>query len=590
VTDDTGDTDSTGLTGGTGIGDLKFGSTPEPPKTKKTDPWGRPRWPWFLLAGFVVVVLAVAAVGIVVHQRNAAAARNKAHALAAGQAYLADWSKANDAGVRSVSSGPNVDAVVAAMDQQRKGLEVTKAVITPGLMTLKGSSGAIPYSAVLTMQGLGTYAYDGTVPLARASGQWTAAPTLAAVHPQLVEGRSFARNRIAATRGNLLANDGTVLRGQDGELDSNLLGTVGAITTKAQAVAAGPKYQVGDTAGLSGLERAYNTQLGGTPGGQAVLVESTTHSTVVVLEKFAAKAGGNLTTTLDLNTQRTAESALGVLTKPAAMVAIDTRTGGMLAEVNNPLGGYSRSLRGTYPPGSTFKVITATAGLLAGKTPDSVLQCPPTVSVDGRSFGNAENEQFGPISFATAFAKSCNTAFINLQQSIPQSDMTKAAQLFGMDGSEPLPIKSFGGSYPTPTDAVDGASAAIGQGRVVVSPLQMASVASAVASGVWRKPFVVGQSSTVHALPANVTSALQGFMEGVVQNGTAAGVGLPAGTHGKTGTAEFGTAPAGQQPPTHAWFIGYRGNVAFAIVVEGGGFGGAVAAPVAASFLNSLAG
>lgn len=534
--------------------------------------------------------MAVAAVGIVIHQQHAAAARNKAHALTAAQTYLVDWSKADDAGVRSVSSGPEVDAVVKAMDQQRTGLEVVNTVVTPGVLALHGSSGTMPYTAVLTMQGLGTYSYNGTVPLARSSGTWTAAPTLASVHPQLTADRSFARNRIAATRGNLLASDGTVLRGQDGELDSNLLGTVGPITTKAQAVAAGPKYQVGDTAGLTGLERAYNAQLGGTPGGEAVLIDTPTHATVVVLQKFAAKAGTNLTTTLDLNVQHTAETALGVVTKPAAMVAIDTRTGGMLAEVNNPLGGYSRSLRGTYPPGSTFKVITATAGLLAGKTADSILQCPPTISVDGRSFGNAENEQYGPISFATAFAKSCNTAFINLEKSIPQSDMTKAAQLFGMDGSQPLPIKSFGGSYPTPTDAVDAASAAIGQGRVVVSPLQMASVASAVASGFWRKPFVVGQSTTVHALPANVTSALQSFTLGVVQSGTAAGVGLPAGTHGKTGTAEFGTAPAGQQPPTHAWFIGYRGNIAFAIVVEGGGFGGAVAAPIAASFLNSLGG
>jgi cell division protein FtsI/penicillin-binding protein 2 len=74
------------------------------------------------------------------------------------------------------------------------------------------------------------------------------------------------------------------------------------------------------------------------------------------------------------------------------------------------------------------------------------------------------------------------------------------------------------------------------------------------------------------------------MMDAVVTNGTAAGAGLPAGTHGKTGTAEFGTA---NPPQTHAWFIGYRGDVAVAVIVTGGGIGGTIAAPIAAKFLNA---
>jgi cell division protein FtsI/penicillin-binding protein 2 len=116
----------------------------------------------------------------------------------------------------------------------------------------------------------------------------------------------------------------------------------------------------------------------------------------------------------------------------------------------------------------------------------------------------------------------------------------------------------------------------------------MASVAAAVASGAWRQPFVVGSAKVSHALPSNVTATLRTFMTGVVERGTAAGVGLPAGTAGKTGTAEYGTAPPGGSPPTHAWFIGFRGTTAFAVVVEGGGFGGEVAAPIAATFLNAI--
>ncbi|MGZ4618655.1 MAG: penicillin-binding transpeptidase domain-containing protein, partial [Frankiaceae bacterium] len=86
-------------------------------------------------------------------------------------------------------------------------------------------------------------------------------------------------------------------------------------------------------------------------------------------------------------------------------------------------------------------------------------------------------------------------------------------------------------------------------------------------------------------LPPDVAANLRSFMAGVVQNGTAAGAGLPPGTYGKTGTAEFGND---DPPQTHAWFVGFRGDVAFAVVVDGGGFGGEVAAPVAARFLRLL--
>jgi cell division protein FtsI/penicillin-binding protein 2 len=124
---------------------------------------------------------------------------------------------------------------------------------------------------------------------------------------------------------------------------------------------------------------------------------------------------------------------------------------------------------------------------------------------------------------------------------------------------------------------------------VVVSPLTMASVAATVASGTWHAPrLVVGAANDGVAprpLDPGVAAALQSMMQGVVTSGTAAGAGLPPGTIGKTGTAEFG---GGSPPPTHAWFVGARGDVAFAVVVYGGGVGGAVAAPIAARFLAGL--
>ena len=545
----------------------------------------RAKWPFVLLALGVVVVVAAASIAVVAHNRDVAARKNKQQAQAALTAYLSAWSRGNDAALTAVSTP--AEGVVPAIDELRKDLDLRSASYAPGALSMHGSRASAPYTATLVMQGLGTYTYSGTLTLQKTGGVWKVVPDLTSVHPALQPGTHLARTRDLGTRGQLLTNAGTPLKGQDAELDSNLLGSVGPLTTAAQAAAIGPQFQVGDVAGLSGLERAYNKQLAGLPGGSVVVADAQ-GKTVQVLKKFAAHNGTDVKTTINLTVQQAGEAAVANVSKPAALVAIDTRTGAMIAEVNHPLAGYSRSLRGVYPPGSTFKVITATAGLLAGKTPQTVLQCPKTQQVDGRSFGNAENEEFGPISFQTAFEKSCNTAFVNLAMSLPQSTLNEAAKLYGFDGTEPLPIKSTGGSYPTPTDGAEKAAQAFGQGRDTASPLQMASVASAVASGTWRQPFVVGSAKVSHTLPGNVAATLRTFMAGVVERGTAAGVGLPAGTAGKTGTAEYGTAPPGGHPPTHAWFIGFRNDVAFAVVVEGGGFGGEVAAPIAANFLNQL--
>ena len=154
-------------------------------------------------------------------------------------------------------------------------------------------------------------------------------------------------------------------------------------------------------------------------------------------------------------------------------------------------------------------------------------------------------------------------------------------------------MPSYGGTFPKPNDRAELAASAIGQGRVLASPLQMASVAAAVASGSGaRRRSTTQPAPEGHSRPAaldrRVVATLQSFMASVVQGERHRGRRGAArpDTFGKTGTAEFGN---GNPPPTHAWFIGYRGNLAFAVIVEGGGVGGRVAAPLAASFLDALA-
>ena len=171
---------------------------------------------------------------------------------------------------------------------------------------------------------------------------------------------------------------------------------------------------------------------------------------------------------------------------------------------------------------------------------------------------------------------------------LPNPSLPATALQFGLGGAAHLGLNAFGGRVPVPNSDVERAATAIGQANVVVSPLAMAAVAAAVAAGSLHEPRLVAgapdDTTPPQPLDPAVDTALQAMMSDVVTTGTAAGAGLPPGTHGKTGTAEFGSA---NPPQTHAWFIGYRGNLAFAVIVVGGGVGGAIAAPLAAKFLQA---
>jgi cell division protein FtsI/penicillin-binding protein 2 len=356
----------------------------------------------------------------------------------------------------------------------------------------------------------------------------------------------------------------------------------------------GAPYQTGDVTGHgNGLEAAFERQLAGSPSGEVRLVDKD-GAEAKVLHRFAGEDGKPLQTTLDPQLQRAGELALAPVGKPAALVAVKPSSGELLAVVNLPFNGYNRALLGRYPPGSTFKVVTAGALLSSGLRPADPVDCPKEVSIGGRRFGNFEDEVLGRIPFSSAFAHSCNTAFV--QQATKRLDgdeLVAAAGRFGF-GVEPAPgIAAVTSRVPPPSDQADLAAEAFGQGRVTASPLQMAMVAATVVQGRWRQPRLVtagaetegGGGESPDPLDRQVAGTLRTLMRQVVTEGTAAPAKLPGKVGGKTGTAEFGT---GSPLPTHAWFIGFRGDLAFSVVVEDGGVGGRVAAPVAARFLRGL--
>jgi cell division protein FtsI/penicillin-binding protein 2 len=352
----------------------------------------------------------------------------------------------------------------------------------------------------------------------------------------------------------------------------------------------GPPYRAGDNVGLSGIEAVYEARLAGRPA-QDVDIIGRDGATVRSVAHQVGSDPQPVQLTLDAKTQQAAEAALAGVAQPAALVAIDSATGALRAVVSDPPDqAFDRALDGRYPPGSTFKIVTAAALLATGSTAATPAPCPPQLTVGGLRFKNFEGEAPGSIPLHTAFAISCNTAFVGLAAHLPGGALSTAATSFGFGAPVRLPVSAVGGTFPAPADQAEAAAAAIGQAKVTASPMEMAAVAATVASGQWRPPALVlqpapapAQGPSVPPLDPAVAAGLRSFMAEVVTAGTGTAAAVPGQpVSGKTGTAEFGS---GNPPQTHAWFVGFRGGLSFAVLVEGGGVGGRVAAPLAAKFL-----
>jgi cell division protein FtsI/penicillin-binding protein 2 len=378
-----------------------------------------------------------------------------------------------------------------------------------------------------------------------------------------------------------------------------LLGRVGAATAeviKETEKDGSPQYAEGDQLGLSGLQRAFQEQLAGTAG-FTVSVVSTDEKTGDAgrqIEAVAPKPGTPVRTPLVPAVQNAADAAVAGQTLPTHLVAVRPGTGEILAVSSNAAADAGNALGGHFPPGSSMKTMTATALLTAGTlTPDSPVPCPGTTVVDGREFENEDQFDLGTVPLRTAFAKSCNTTFIQQAMALPDGALTAAAASYGVGTDWKLPVDVFSGSVPATSTGTTKAADAIGQGDVVMSPAQMALVAAGIASGTPAAPVeVVGGEASGSAPkgPAQaVLDALRPMMREVVLSGTAKALAGRGEVYGKTGTAEFGDKTP---PDAHGWFVGYQlggpqGDIAFAVLVEGGQ-SSSTAVAVSGAFLGGL--
>ncbi len=382
----------------------------------------------------------------------------------------------------------------------------------------------------------------------------------------------------------------------------------------------------------SAIEEQMNTELNGS-------ADSLFYARLQDLVTGRQPQGASVQLTIDPVVQQAAWDALG--DQRGAVVALDPKTGAILAMVSKPsydpntLAGHdfsavtdawtalqadptrpmdNRAIAGsTYPPGSTFKLVTAAAALEAGYTPSTAIAAPQVLTLPGTStqlhnFGGSSCSSTGALSLADALRISCNTAFAQVGLDLGDDALRKQAEAFGFDSPLNVPMKVTESRFPDNPDAPQTALSAIGQYEVRVTPLQVALVAATIANGgVPMKPYLVqtvrSQDLTVvdqtepteldRAVSTQTAAALRDMMVGVVQNGTGHAAQVPGvQVAGKTGTAQT-TAEAAP----HAWFTAFapadNPRVAVAVVVENGGSmgneatGGAVAAPIAKAVIQA---
>jgi cell division protein FtsI/penicillin-binding protein 2 len=533
-----------------------------------------------------VVVLAGAAVGGYLLLRPQPSPRP------AAASYLAAWQRGDYQAMDRVSAGVPSGGLATPVRQLSAELGVQQLRLSLHAVTNTSTGAQARFTATAGLASGHTWTYQGRLNLVRSHGSWRVSWSPASFYPGLRAGQRFALKASWPTRAQILAADGSVLSSPAAQARSGSLALLtGAVVkaSKAQAKRLGAPYQPGDLIGEGGIEQAYQRQLAGRPA-MAIRIEGPGHQVDATAASFPAVPGTAVKTSIDMAVQQAASHAVASAStsKPVDMVALQPSTGKVLAVVERP-GGFDRALQGIFPPGSTFKIVTGSAVAAKGLTPSSTVQCPATMTVDGRTFHNDNNEHYGSTSLLNAFAVSCNTTFALLAtQHLTGASLGSMADRFGYNAQPQLGIPAVLGKFTVPHSPVDLAADAFGQGDDLVNPLSQAAEAAAIESGSWRPPLLVTspaptQKAKPRELPGSILGTLRPMMRAVVTTGTAAGVGFPSGVYGKTGTAEYGSGP---NPPSHGWFIGYRGDLAFAVLVEGGGLGADSAGPIANAFLR----
>jgi penicillin-binding protein A len=561
----------------------------------------------------VTRALPLSVLAIVAFALGAAAGKPGSPEKEAAERYAEAWARKDFAGMHRELNDTSRRSISA--EELARAYREAAEVAT--LRTLEFESAGDPVSVegatiVPVPVEAGTVAFgvvtaDLEVPYADGGIAWD--PSL--VFPGLEPGERLENRVDLAPRAPILARDGTPLAEGPAEAREHPIGSaaidvtgeVGTAEEEDLAALARQGFPPGAPVGVSGLEQAFNKRLAGRPGG-SLLAGTEEGGSTRIISQAEPQAGAPVKTTIDPGLQEAAVSALAG--RAGGVAVLDTRRGDIRA-----LAGQAFSA--PQPPGSTFKTITTVAALQKGVVSlEEEFEIVDGVNVGGRFISNANGEFCGGT-FREAFAESCNADFAPLGPKIGNDHLVETAERFGFNSPPTLyappivaAVEPAESTIPTEIGAeIDLGVTAIGQGEVLATPLQMASVAQTIANGGVREPTSVvanrklrPEAEPVEVMSEQIADELTELMVGVVAGGTGFAAAISeAQVAGKTGTAELGPVPGSEheEEPEQikdAWFMAFapaeKPRLAVGVLlIEAEAAGGEVAAPIAGQVLSA---
>ena len=558
--------------------------------------------------------LPLAVVATVAFIAGASTGSRPSPAKEAAERYVEAWAKQDFAALRAELNPESqrrvsLDDLTTAYQQAQE--TATLRSIDPGSASDPTSEGG--RSVVRVPVRVETSAFgpiDNELALGYEDGGIVWDPSL--VFPGLRPGDELEGNARLATRAPILARDksplaeGPALAREHplGSAAIDVTGEVGTADPSEEEELAREGFPPGTPVGVSGLEQAFNTRLAGKPGGELV-AKPADGGKPRVLGRSEPEPGRQVKTTIDPTLQEAAVTALAG--RSGGVAALDARTGAVRA-----LAGQAFSA--PQPPGSTFKMITTTAALQKGVVSlDDQFPITNGVNVGGRFIYNAGGEYCGG-SFTEAFYESCNAVFAPLGPKIGNDDFVATAERFGFNSKPTLYDAEATRTIDPPEpsipedigDDLDLGVSSIGQGEILATPLEMASVAQTIGNDgvrlptpiVARKDLQAAGAKPVRVMDRKLSNTMTDLMIGVVTSGTGTAGAIPeAQVAGKTGTAELGPEPGQENVPNpvqikDAWFAAFAPAdkprlVVCVMLIDAGAAGGEVAAPAAAQVFSA---